>query len=66
MELLSVREVAKLLKISGRQVYALQARGAIPPAVKLGGSTRWRRDDLERWLSELPAGRPAEETAVTA
>jgi predicted DNA-binding transcriptional regulator AlpA len=50
MQLLDVRVVAKLLKMSGRQVYKLARSGRFVKPVKLAGSTRWRADDIALFI----------------
>lgn len=49
-ELLKVGEVAGLLGCSGRQVYRLADGGKMPRPVKLGGSVRWRRREVQDWI----------------
>lgn len=56
--LLAVRDVAALLRISGRQVLKLRASGRIPVPLKLGRSTRWRAEEIESWVR---AGCPSRE-----
>jgi excisionase family DNA binding protein len=51
MELLTVREAARLLKLSKSQVYALCQRRAIP-TIALGRSVRIPREELDRWLGQ--------------
>lgn len=51
MELLTVREVARLIKLSSRQVYKLSAMGSLPRPVKLGRSTRWREVDIATFVA---------------
>ena len=53
--LLTVKQVAKLLGISERHAYKLDASGRLPRSIKLGKSVRWRREELERWVE---AGSP--------
>ena len=50
-ELLTVRQVARLLQVSPRQVWRLARTGALPPPLKIGGATRWRAADIERALA---------------
>ena len=53
---LSAREVAKLLNVSQRHVWALNASGRMPRPVHLGRAVRWNRSELEAWLdSGCPA-----------
>lgn len=49
-ELLSCKAVAGMLDISIRQVWRMRDGGLLPAPVKLGGSVRWRRADLESWI----------------
>lgn len=58
MELLDVRSVAKLLKVSTRQVFKLARSGRFVRPVKLAGSTRWRADEIARFIEsgcDMPA-----------
>ena len=48
--LVSAPELAKLLQVSTRTLWRLQSAGQIPPPVRLGGSTRWRLDEVRRWI----------------
>ncbi|CAJ2865469.1 MULTISPECIES: helix-turn-helix domain-containing protein [Burkholderia] len=50
-EILTIDEVATFLKAGKRTVYRLASAGEIP-AFKLGGTWRFRRADLDRWISE--------------
>jgi excisionase family DNA binding protein len=49
-EILTIEEVAAYLKAGKRTVYRLAANGQIP-AFKLGGTWRFRRGDLDRWIA---------------
>jgi excisionase family DNA binding protein len=49
MELLTIREIAKILKLSENRTYSLANKGFIP-STKVGGSVRIIREDLEKWL----------------
>ena len=51
VELLTVREVARLLKLSTRQIWKLSSAGKLPAPVRLGRSVRWRASDLARFLA---------------
>jgi excisionase family DNA binding protein len=48
-EVLTVREVATLLKINEKTAYKLAARGEIP-GFKVGGSWRFEKAQLEEWM----------------
>lgn len=50
-EILTLEEVAAYLKAGKRTVYRLAQKGEIP-AFKLGGTWRFRRSDLDRWIAE--------------
>jgi excisionase family DNA binding protein len=54
--LIPVREVARMLGISPRSVWRLHRTRKLIAPVKIGGSVRWRRDELQRWVN---AGCPA-------
>lgn len=57
MELLTLEQVAKLLRLHTSTVYRMVKRGKIP-AVKVGRVWRFSRDALDKWLND--AGRRAE------
>lgn len=57
--LVTAEDVAGLLDISTRTLWRLVSAGKIVPPLKLGGSTRWRRADIEAWVaSGCPAPKP--------
>lgn len=49
-EILTLDEVAVYLKAGKRTVYRLAQNGDIP-AFKLGGTWRFRRTELDRWIA---------------
>jgi excisionase family DNA binding protein len=49
-QLLTAENIAEMLGISKRQVWRLASGGQLPGRVKLGRLTRWRRDDVQRWI----------------
>jgi excisionase family DNA binding protein len=49
-EILTLDEVAAYLKAGRRTVYRLAASGQIP-AFKLGGTWRFHRAELDRWIA---------------
>lgn len=53
-ELLTVKDLTEVLKISRGNVYRLVADGILPaPSYALGvRSPRWRKDELEAWIDE--------------
>ena len=51
VELLDVGDLCRLLRISRKGLYNRRHReGALPPAIKVGSSLRWRPGDVEAWL----------------
>ena len=50
LALLTVGDVARLLKLSQRQVWKLAKAKRLPAPLKLGRSVRWRATDLARFL----------------
>lgn len=48
-EILTIDEVAAYLKAGKRTVYRLAASGQIP-AFNLGGTWRFRRGELDKWI----------------
>ncbi len=49
--LMNARDVAEALGVSERSVWRLAAIGDIPPPVRIGRSTRWRRSTIDSWLT---------------
>ena len=50
-EILTINEVASYLKVAERTVYRLAAAKKIP-AFKVGGSWRFSRADIDRWINQ--------------
>jgi excisionase family DNA binding protein len=48
-EILTLPEVAQLLKVAEKTVYTITQRGELP-AFKVGGQWRFRRADLDSWI----------------
>jgi excisionase family DNA binding protein len=48
-QILTIREVADLLKINDKTAYRLAAEGKIP-GFKVGGSWRFRTEDIDNWI----------------
>lgn len=59
-EILTLDEVAAYLKAGKKTVYRLAQHGQIP-GFKLGGTWRFRRTELDRWIAaqiaQTPQGR---------
>lgn len=55
-EIMTIEEVAKLLRVSDRTVYDWAHKGEIPCG-KLGTVWRFKREEIERWLDARLGGR---------
>ena len=49
-EILTIDEVAVYLKLAKKTAYRLAAEGKLP-GFKVGGSWRFKRDDIEKWIA---------------
>ncbi|PZP84172.1 MAG: DNA-binding protein [Azospirillum brasilense] len=49
-DIITIKEVAEFLKLKEKTAYALAARGDIP-GFKVGGSWRFRKSELEKWIA---------------
>ncbi len=54
-EVLTIKEVAALLKLAEKTVYTMANAGEIP-AFKIRGQWRIKRTDLDKWLDAQPRG----------
>lgn len=52
MTLLTVKETAKLLRLSVNQVYILKSKGIIPGDVRVGKAIRFDKDVIEAWIKK--------------
>ena len=51
--LLSIKEVARLLKLDRRTIERMVKAGDCPPPIRISpGRTRWRQSDIDAWLEE--------------
>ena len=50
-DVMTMDEVAEYLKLKLKTAYALAARGDIP-GFKVGGSWRFRKSEIDRWIKE--------------
>lgn len=50
-EILTLPEVALLLKVAEKTVYSMAQRGQLP-AFKVGGQWRFKRTDLDEWIED--------------
>lgn len=51
-ELLTVDDLAAQLKVSRKTILNWRSRRVGPPAVKVVGALRYRRNDVDRWLRQ--------------
>lgn len=61
-EIMTVKEVATYLKIKEKTAYRLAAEGKIP-GFKVGGSWRFRVEDIERWIEGQSRKGPGKQAA---
>jgi excisionase family DNA binding protein len=50
-QILTIQEVAEYLKLAEKTAYRLTAEGKLP-GFKVGGSWRFKREDLEAWIEQ--------------
>ncbi|WP_420555068.1 methylation-associated defense system helix-turn-helix domain-containing protein MAD1 [Neptuniibacter marinus] len=50
-QILTLKEVAAYLKLAEKTAYKLAAEGKLP-GFKVGGSWRFKREDVEIWIEE--------------
>jgi len=49
-QMITVEELARTLGMSKRTVWRLLSYGQIPQPIRVGGCTRWRLDEVQRWI----------------
>ena len=50
-DIMTIKELAEYLKLNEKTAYRLVSEGEIP-GFKVGGSWRFRKSDIETWISE--------------
>ena len=50
-DILTVKELSEYLKLNEKTAYRLAAKGDIP-GFKVGGSWRFRKSEVDRWILE--------------
>ena len=50
-QILTLKEVAAYLKLAEKTAYRLAGEGKLP-GFKIGGSWRFKREDLEAWIED--------------
>lgn len=48
--LICADELARMLQVSTRTLWRLLSSGQLIQPIKLGGSTRWRLEEVRRWI----------------
>lgn len=48
--LLGAERLSEILGVSKRTLWRLRSAGRLPRPVSLGGSIRWRADEIRRWI----------------
>jgi len=51
LDIMTLEEVAAYLRVTKRTLYRLAQEGVLP-AFKLGGTWRFRREELNQWITE--------------
>lgn len=49
--LIAAAQVAKMLQISTRTLWRLNSAGRLPAPVRLGGTVRWRLEEIKIWIA---------------
>jgi len=50
--LLKIGELEYILRIDRRTVFRLCQTGQLPKPIRIGGSRRWRKQDIDRLINE--------------
>lgn len=53
-QILTLKEVAEYLRLAEKTAYRLAAEGKLP-GFKVGGSWRFKKEDIESWITEQKA-----------
>jgi prophage regulatory protein len=61
--LISAEKLAQMLDISVRTLWRLRAAGRMPAPVRIGGSVRWRAQEVQAWIE---SGCPEERKSRSA
>ena len=57
-EYLTAAQVGRLLQVSEKSIYRWAQADPSMPVLRIGGTVRFPRERLERWLREREQGRP--------
>ncbi len=61
-DIMTIKEVAAYLKLTEKTAYRLAAEGKIP-GFKVGGSWRFRRNEIEDWIENKVKGRRRDDSS---
>ena len=53
-ELLSIKKVAQIIGVHRNSILKWVREGTFPKPVSLGTLTRWKSDEVSKWIAELP------------
>lgn len=48
--MITIEELAEMLKVSPRTIYRILEKGELPFAMKIQGSWRFKQEDIMSWL----------------
>jgi predicted DNA-binding transcriptional regulator AlpA len=48
--LIGAKELAGIMDVSTRTLWRLLSKGELIKPIRVGGNTRWRMDDIRRWI----------------
>ena len=65
MEILNVKDVSLITKLSRVTIWRLEKEGKFPPRIKISQKRiGWRKDEVTKWIESLP--RVVSESEVTS
>jgi prophage regulatory protein len=65
MEILNVKDVSLITKLSRVTIWRLEKEGKFPPRIKISQKRiGWRKDEVAKWIESLP--RVVSESEVTS
>ena len=65
MEILNVKDVSLITKLSRVTIWRLKKEGKFPPRIKISQKRiGWRKDEVAKWIESLP--RVVSESEVTS
>ena len=53
--LMTVSEVSEALSVGASSIWRKVGRDEFPKPIKIGGSTRWHRSEVEQYIADLTA-----------